>query len=60
MDEQAVHSCRDLEDVKGLSAALKSELGGTDVILFKASRAVRLERVIDDLKETGNAVDNRP
>ncbi|MCI8331838.1 MAG: UDP-N-acetylmuramoyl-tripeptide--D-alanyl-D-alanine ligase [Clostridiales bacterium] len=51
MPETDIHVFRDLEDVKNIGNALKEELKSTDVVLFKASRAVRLERVIDYVKE---------
>ncbi|MBQ8696439.1 MAG: UDP-N-acetylmuramoyl-tripeptide--D-alanyl-D-alanine ligase, partial [Clostridia bacterium] len=41
---------RDLDDPEALARVLRDDVRATDAILFKASRAVALERVIDAMK----------
>jgi UDP-N-acetylmuramyl pentapeptide synthase len=41
----------DIENPAATAEAIRKILKSSDVILFKASRAVRLERVIECLKE---------
>lgn len=50
MPEVAVWSFNDLDHPEEVSAFLSGLLQKNDTVLFKASRAVRLERVIADLK----------
>lgn len=50
MSEEAIVVMRDLEAPEALAAALREKIKGGDAVLFKASRAVRLERVIEALK----------
>ena len=49
MDESALIAYNDLEVPSGLSDILKKELRDGDIVLFKASRAVALEKVIEHL-----------
>ncbi len=51
MDETSIFSIKDVEDVEGMANVLKKDLAENDVVLFKASRAVKLERVISLLTE---------
>jgi len=50
MPEENVFVFRDLEAPEALAEALKGEVKASDAILFKASRAVQLERVIEAMK----------
>lgn len=50
MPEVAIWSFNDLDHPEEVSAFLSGLLQKNDTVLFKASRAVRLERVISDLK----------
>lgn len=52
MNEADIFVFRDLTAVSALSDALKGEIRENDVVLFKASRAVQLERVIESFKES--------
>jgi len=47
IDAQNIYSEGDTENTGSLSEAIKERMRAGDVILFKASRGVRLERVID-------------
>ncbi len=51
MDESSIFSIKDIEDVDSMASVLKKDLAENDVVLFKASRAVKLERVISLLTE---------
>lgn len=46
MDESAIVAFKNLDDPEGLAEILKKDLKADDVVLFKASRAIALERVI--------------
>lgn len=50
MAEENVFVFRDLDSPEALAEALKGEVKASDAILFKASRAVQLERVIEAMK----------
>lgn len=45
------HTFIDLTDVKPIGEMIKDMLNSGDIILFKASRAIQLERIINYLKE---------
>lgn len=51
MGEESVFSERDTENIGSIAGAIKGKMREGDAILFKASRGVRLERVIDALFE---------
>jgi len=47
MDESAIVGYNQICEPKGLAEILKKELKENDIVLFKASRAVALEKVIE-------------
>ncbi|MBR6681609.1 MAG: UDP-N-acetylmuramoyl-tripeptide--D-alanyl-D-alanine ligase [Clostridia bacterium] len=51
MDESSIVGVKDIDKPQELADILKKELKENDVVLFKASRAVKLERVISLLTE---------
>lgn len=51
MQSENIFVFRDLEGVSALAQALRDDVRTSDAVLFKASRAVRLERVIEAFKE---------
>ena len=51
MPEENIFTFRDLKNTAAIGEALKSDVRSADAVLFKASRAVRLERVIEYFKE---------
>ncbi len=48
-DESSIIAYNQLDDPKGLADLLEKDLSAGDVVLFKASRAVALEKVIEHL-----------
>ena len=54
MDPARIFSFCDISDPVSLVRALKDVLRGGDVVLFKASRAVELERVVSEIKDPNN------
>ncbi len=50
MKEENIFTFRDLDDPAAIAEALRGEVRGKDAVLFKASRAVQLERVIQAMK----------
>lgn len=51
MDPEAVFTFFDPDNIADITSGLTARLGAGDMILFKASRGVRLERVVNALKE---------
>ncbi|MGM9680862.1 MAG: UDP-N-acetylmuramoyl-tripeptide--D-alanyl-D-alanine ligase, partial [Eubacteriales bacterium] len=49
MPSDRVFVFEDLSDAKGLSDALIAKTGKGDILLFKASRAIRMERVVEEI-----------
>ena len=49
MAEESIAAITDIEDAEAIASATKSFMQKGDAVLFKASRAVRLERVIESL-----------
>lgn len=50
MTEGSVVSFDDLDDVRTVAGMLLGRTDGSDIILFKASRAVRMERIIEAME----------
>ena len=50
MPEENIFVFRNLDDPAAIAQVLKSDVKSTDAVLFKASRAVQLERVIEAMK----------